>query len=54
MALKKWTLMVISIFLVIMGIMGALPNLDMGAEPFGHAIAKIVVGVVGIVIAQKR
>jgi len=54
MALVKRTLLIISIILIIMGIMGALPNLTMGYEPLWHAIAKIIVGIIGVFIALKK
>lgn len=52
--MKKWTLLIISVVLIIMGVMGALPNLTTGYEPLWHAIAKIIVGIVGAFIALKK
>lgn len=54
MAVMKLTLLIISIILIIMGILGALPNLTMGYEPFWHAITKVVIGAIGLFVALKK
>ena len=48
----KITLIVISILLIIMGILGAIPGIDIGTEPIWHAIVKIVIGLVGLFVAM--
>ena len=50
MKLTKWTLVIVGLILVIMGVAG-LPGVStMGSEPDWHAVLKIVIGVVAIVI----
>jgi len=51
MKLTKLTLIVVGILLLVMGIAG-LPGIsDMGTEPDWHAILKIVIGIVAVLIA---
>ncbi len=50
MSLPKVTLVIVGIILVIMGIMGLIPSLALGFEPVWHAIAKIMIGFVVIII----
>ncbi|MFC2069112.1 hypothetical protein ACFLTP_08940 [Chloroflexota bacterium] len=49
----KITLILISIALIVMGILGAIPGINIGTEPIWHAIAKIVIGLVGLIVAMK-
>ncbi len=44
----KTALLVIGILLAVMGILGLIPGLALGAEPWWHAVIKIVVGLVAI------
>ena len=51
MKLTKLTLIIVGIILLVMGIAG-LPGIsDMGTEPDWHAILKIIIGIVAVVIA---
>ena len=47
----KLTLVIVGIILLIMGIAGLPGVSDMGTEPDWHAILKIVIGIVAVVIA---
>ena len=49
----KITLILISIALILMGILGAIPAINIGSEPIWHAIVKIVIGLVGLIVAMK-
>jgi len=47
----KLTLIIVGVLLLVMGIAG-LPGIsDMGTEPEWHAVLKIIIGVVAVVIA---
>ena len=47
----KLTLIVVGVVLLIMGVAG-LPGIsDMGTEPEWHAVLKIIIGVVAVIIA---
>ncbi|MFC1487594.1 hypothetical protein ACFLRN_07920 [Thermoproteota archaeon] len=47
----KWTLVVVGVITLVMGIAG-LPGIsDMGTEPEWHAVLKIVIGIVAVIIA---
>lgn len=48
---KKTVLLVVGILIIAMGVLALIPNLSMGTEPLWHTIAKIVVGVVSVIIA---
>lgn len=49
--MSKTFLIIFSILLVLMGILGLVPNLDWGTEPMWHAVAKIVIGIIGLIVA---
>lgn len=49
----KITLILISIAIIVMGILGAIPGIDIGSEPIWHAIVKIVIGLVGLFVAMR-
>lgn len=47
----KLTLIIVGVLLLVMGIAG-LPGIsDMGTEPDWHAVLKIIIGIVAVVIA---
>jgi hypothetical protein len=46
----KWTLIIVGILVLIMGIAGWPGVSDMATEPDWHAILKIIVGLVAIVV----
>ncbi|MBT8171888.1 MFS transporter, partial [Candidatus Bathyarchaeota archaeon] len=56
MKLTKLTLIIVGILLLVMGIAGLPGVSDMGTEPDWHAILKIVIGIVAVLIAlmEKR
>ena len=51
MKLTKLTLIIVGILLLVMGIAGLPGVSDMGTEPDWHAILKIVIGIVAVLIA---
>jgi uncharacterized membrane protein HdeD (DUF308 family) len=48
--MSKITLIVVGIVVLIMGVLGTIPAIGLGSEPLWHAIVKIVIGLVAIVI----
>jgi len=50
MQLTKWTLIIVGVILLVMGIAGLPGVSDMGTEPDWHAILKIVIGLVAIAV----
>jgi hypothetical protein len=52
MSYTKWTLVLVGLFLLIMGIMGLLPEetLSLGTEPVWHAGLKIVIGLIAMAV----
>ena len=46
----KWTLVVVGVIVLVMGIAGLPGVSDMGAEPEWHAILKIIIGAVAVVV----
>jgi len=51
MKLCKLTLIIVGVLLLVMGIAGLPGVSDMGTEPDWHAILKIVIGIVAVLIA---
>ena len=50
MQLTKWTLVIVGLILLIMGIAGLPGVSDMGSEPDWHAIIKIIIGAIAMAI----
>ena len=46
----KWTLIIVGVIILVMGIAGLPVVSDMGTEPDWHAILKIIIGVVAIAV----
>ena len=46
----KWTLIIVGVIILVMGIAGLPGVSDMGTEPDWHAILKIIIGVVAIAV----
>ncbi len=46
----KWTLIIVGVILLVMGIAGLPGVSDMGTEPDWHAILKIIIGIVAIAV----
>jgi len=44
----KITLIIISILVLVMGILGVIPGINLGTEPVWHAIVKMIIGLVGL------
>jgi uncharacterized membrane protein HdeD (DUF308 family) len=47
----KLTLIIVGVLLLVMGIAGLPGVSDMGTEPEWHAVLKIIIGVVALIIA---
>lgn len=47
---SKWTLIVIGLIVLLMGIMAMIPSLEIGTEPMWHAVVKVIVGLVALVV----
>ena len=48
---SKWTLIIVGIILLVMGIAGLPGVSDMGTEPEWHAVLKIIIGIVAVIVA---
>jgi hypothetical protein len=46
----KWTLIIVGLIVLIMGIAGLPGVSDMGTEPDWHAVLKIIIGIVAMVV----
>jgi hypothetical protein len=51
---NKILLMIIGVIILLMGVLGAVPGIDIGTEPIWHAALKIIVGLVVVVIAYMN
>ncbi len=49
----KFTLILISIAIALMGVLGLIPAISLGSEPVWHAIVKIVIGLIGLYVALR-
>lgn len=47
-------LMLVGIIVLLMGILGAFPGIDIGTEPIWHATLKIIFGLVVLVLAYMN
>lgn len=47
----KWTLIIVGAIVLVMGIAGLPGVSDMGTEPEWHAVLKIVIGIVAVIVA---
>ncbi|WP_017872905.1 hypothetical protein [Candidatus Caldatribacterium saccharofermentans] len=47
-------LTIYSWLLLIMGILGLIPGLNIGTEPVWHALVKIILGIVGIWVSMAK
>lgn len=48
---NKLLLMIVGVIILLMGILGAVPGIDIGTEPIWHAALKIIVGLVVVIVA---
>jgi hypothetical protein len=46
----KWTLIIVGLIVLVMGIAGLPGVSDIGTEPDWHAVLKIVIGIVAVVV----
>jgi len=51
---NKILLMIVGVILLLMGILGAVPSIDIGTEPIWHAALKIIVGLVVVILAYMN
>ncbi|MFC1640695.1 hypothetical protein ACFL2D_01450 [Patescibacteria group bacterium] len=49
--MTKISLIILGAVIALMGIGGLIPSFELGDEPVWHAVAKIVIGLVAILIA---
>lgn len=49
--MSKTVLMIVGIVLILMGIAALIPSWDWATEPTWHAVAKIVIGLIGVGVA---
>ena len=47
----KWTLIIVGLIVLVMGIAGLPGVSDLGTEPDWHAVLKIVIGIVALIVA---
>jgi uncharacterized membrane protein HdeD (DUF308 family) len=52
--MKKRVLLIISIVVILMGVLALIPGINLGSEPWWHAVLKIVVGLVGVWVFYKK
>jgi hypothetical protein len=50
MNLTKWTLIIVGLIVLVMGIAGLPGVSDLGTEPDWHAVLKIIIGIVAVVV----
>jgi len=51
MGLTKWTLIIVGVIVLVMGIAGLPGVSEMGTEPDWHAVLKIIIGAVAMAIS---
>jgi len=47
----KWTLLIIGILVILMGLLGIIPGVKLGGESAWLAVTQIIIGAVALVIA---
>jgi hypothetical protein len=52
--MKKRVLLIISVVVILMGVLALIPGINLGEEPWWHAVLKIVVGLVGVWVFYKK
>lgn len=50
---KTVVLIIVGIIVLVMGVLGLIPGLDLGTEPTWHAVVKIVVGALTLFAGLK-
>lgn len=48
--MSRIALIILGLLVAVMGVLGLIPSLGMGTEPVWHAVVKIVLGVIGVII----
>jgi hypothetical protein len=54
MGYAKPVLIIVGIIVLLMGILGLVPGLDLGTEPEWHAAFKIIIGLVAIAVGAME
>ena len=49
--MSKTVLMIVGILLLLMGIAAVIPSWELASEPMWHSIAKMVIGVIAIIVS---
>ncbi|MDD3777614.1 MAG: hypothetical protein PHN32_08425 [Actinomycetota bacterium] len=55
--MTKISLIILGILVAVMGILGIIPGINLGSEPVWHAVVKIIIGLIAVIIglaAKKR
>ena len=52
--MKKWSLFIVGILVLVMGVLALIPGIDLGSEPWWHAWLKVIIGVAAILISLRR
>jgi uncharacterized membrane protein HdeD (DUF308 family) len=52
--MKKWSLFILGILVLVMGVLALIPGIDMGSEPVWHPWVKMVLGILAILISLRR
>jgi hypothetical protein len=50
----KWTLIIVGLIVLVMGVAGLPGVSDMGTEPDWHAVLKILIGIAALVVAYME
>lgn len=48
--MTKIALIILGIVVALMGILGVIPGIALGTEPVWHAVVKIIIGLVAVII----
>ena len=52
--MKKVTLIILGIAIALMGVLALIPAIPLGTEPLWHSIAKIIVGIIAVIIGFAK
>lgn len=48
--MTKIALIILGILVALMGVLGVIPGIALGTEPVWHAVVKIIIGLVAVII----
>lgn len=51
---QESVLLIVGIIVLLMGIAGAVPGIELGTEPIWHSALKIIIGLVAIIFAYTK